>query len=57
MSIDAGTIASEATLQEWCDRIGGDGYRGTGTAAHERIIRPTGRPWAYEYERPEVVSA
>ncbi len=31
-------FASEAALQEWCDRIGGAGFRGTGTDAHAGII-------------------
>jgi hypothetical protein len=36
--IDESTFASEAVLGEWCARIGGAGYRGTGTKAHERVI-------------------
>jgi hypothetical protein len=36
--IDDAHFASEAVLQQWCDRIGGAGFRGTGTVAHERVI-------------------
>jgi hypothetical protein len=36
--IDEHRFVSEQVLQGWCDRIGGEGFRGTGTAAHERII-------------------
>src|SRR6476619_5036907 len=36
--IDDAHFASHEVLQRWCDRIGGEGFRGTGTAAHERII-------------------
>ena len=36
--IDETSFASEEELRAWCERIGGEGYRGTGTAAHERII-------------------
>ncbi len=38
LEIDETAFVSEATLQQWCDRIGGAGFRGTGTAAHEGII-------------------
>lgn len=36
--IDEDAFAGEETLGEWCAHIGDAGYRGTGTAAHERII-------------------
>jgi hypothetical protein len=36
--IDEASFASEELLQRWCDRIGGEGLRWTGSAAHERII-------------------
>jgi hypothetical protein len=35
---DDGLFASEAQLREWCDRICGVGYRGTGTAVHDGLI-------------------
>lgn len=37
--IDESRFAAEDTLREWCARIAGEGYRGTGTAGHERVIR------------------
>lgn len=36
--IDDTRFASEAELRGWCERIGAEGYRGTGTAAHERTV-------------------
>ena len=30
LEIDETAFVSEATLQQWCDRIGGAGFRGTG---------------------------
>lgn len=36
--IDETRFAGEADLQAWCDRVGGAGFRGTATAAHERTI-------------------
>src|SRR5689334_13714693 len=38
LPIEDTQFASCDVLQQWCDRIGGEGFRGTGTAAHERII-------------------
>jgi hypothetical protein len=38
MGIDDARFADETLLQEWCDRIGSEGLRGTGSAAHERVI-------------------
>jgi hypothetical protein len=38
MPVDENRFVSEQVLRGWCDRIGGEGFRGTGTAAHERII-------------------
>ena len=36
--IDDTRFAGHELLQGWCDRIGGEGFRGTGTAAHGRVI-------------------
>jgi hypothetical protein len=35
---DEALFASEAQLRQWCDRICGVGYRGTGTATHDGLI-------------------
>jgi hypothetical protein len=35
---DDALFASEAQLREWCERICGAGYRGTGTAVHDELI-------------------
>lgn len=36
--VDDTTFASAEQLAAWCDRVGREGYRGTGSAAHERVI-------------------
>lgn len=36
--IDDTRFTSEAQLQAWCDRLGGEGLRGTGSDAHERVL-------------------
>jgi hypothetical protein len=36
--VDERRFVTEQVLEAWCDRIGRAGFRGTGTAAHQRII-------------------
>ena len=31
-------LASESLLRQWCERVCGAGYRGTGTAQHDALI-------------------
>ena len=36
--VDERQLASESLLRQWCARVCGAGYRGTGTAVHEGLI-------------------